>query len=91
MEARNLVYWVRVLLGAACGSVFGILNLSETIGLVAALVAIPAVYMVTTAVMWRCLRTERTNFNVKTEGVFSYVIIWLLFWTLLMNLLYPRL
>lgn len=85
-----MVYWVRTLLGAACGSIFGALNLSGTLGLAAVLIAIPSVYAVTTRIMRRRVKAAQVNFSIGTEGAFSYVLLWLLFWTLLLNLLYPH-
>lgn len=90
MRAKDVVYWARCLIGAICGAVFGVLNLSEALGLAAAAIAIPVVYAITTIVGQRYAEAKKADFNVKTEGVFSFIILWLFFWTLLMNLLYPQ-
>ena len=89
MRAKDVVYWARCLIGAICGSIFGFLNLSEALGLAAAALAIPTVYVLTTVLGERYARAKGENFNVKTEGVFSFVVLWLFFWTLSMNLFYP--
>ena len=84
-RAITQLYYIRVALGIASGSLCGALKIEHWDGLTVALLIFLLTYLVFKRHYFEVVQDKK---KVFTTGIFTYLGLWLVFWILVYTLLY---
>ncbi|MCX8170728.1 MAG: hypothetical protein N3E47_01970 [Candidatus Bathyarchaeota archaeon] len=88
MEPLNIIYWVKVALGALAGALCVILRINN---IFSGVMLCMAVYLVSDKILRQIFIAKVSKpSDVTKTGIGIYIASWVFFWVLLYTIIYPH-